>query len=247
MNEVDFLEEVSHTYVSPDDPQYEKMDELSVATFKPFLKKDYNGLMLGYFNGRDTDKLYPLLKRLDVVEGCKEFIGRGLAKGYPNVYFFNSLFEDFELPEDTKPYDCVFALYVMEHVLDVDKFLDMISRVISKDGLLFIVVPNSRSLSRQLAKHMELIDDLKTLTENDLNHGHRRVYDRVELNRDLERNGFEVISQGGIMLKILADFQMSKMIELGILGDAQLEGLYKLGLEYPDLCGSLFSICKQKD
>ena len=45
------------------------------------------------------------------------------------------------------------------------------------------------------------------------------------------------------MLKILADFQMDKLIHQQILGDPQLKGLFKLGLEYPDLCGSLFSVC----
>lgn len=46
------------------------------------------------------------------------------------------------------------------------------------------------------------------------------------------------------MLKILADFQMDKLIETEILKE-QIDGLYKLGLEYPDLCGSLFSICRK--
>ena len=53
-------------------------------------------------------------------------------------------------------------------------------------------------------------------------------------------------SQGGIMLKILADFQMDQLIDGGMLKDAQLDGLYSLGLEYPDLCGSLFSVCRTR-
>lgn len=48
---------------------------------------------------------------------------------------------------------------------------------------------------------------------------------------------------GGLMLKPFADFQMNAMFAGGILGATQLEGLYQLGLEYPDLAGSLFSIC----
>ena len=58
--------------------------------------------------------------------------------------------------------------------------------------------------------------------------------------------GFTNVAQGGIMLKILADFQMDKLINEGILKQAQLDGLLKLGFEYPDLSGSLFSICKKK-
>jgi hypothetical protein len=56
--------------------------------------------------------------------------------------------------------------------------------------------------------------------------------------------GPQQVSQGGLLLKLLADFQMDKMIETGIIADPQIEGLHKMGLEYPDFAGSLFSVCK---
>jgi hypothetical protein len=134
----------------------------------------------------------------------------------------------------------------MEHVLEPSLVLKMVRQVLKPDGLLFMVVPNARALSRQLAIHMGLIPDLKALTENDLVNGHRRVYDRVYFNREIEQTGFESIAEGGLMLKILADFQLDKLIDDGMIQQAQIDGLYKLGLEYPDLCGSLFSICRPK-
>jgi hypothetical protein len=124
--------------------------------------------------------------------------------------------------------------------------MKMAKSVLKSDGLLMIVVPNARALSRQLALHMGLISDLKALTENDRNHGHRRVYDRVSLDRDIKSAGFENLCQGGIMLKILADFQMDELISMQVLQDEHIDGLYGLGLEYPDLCGSLFSVCRPK-
>jgi Methyltransferase domain len=134
----------------------------------------------------------------------------------------------------------------MEHVLEPSLVLKMVRQVLKPDGLLFMVVPNARALSRQLAIHMGLIPDLKALTENDLVNGHRRVYDRVYFNREIEQTGFESIAEGGLMLKILADFQLDKLIDDGMIQQAQIDGLYKLGLEYPDLCGSLFPICRPK-
>jgi hypothetical protein len=122
----------------------------------------------------------------------------------------------------------------------------MARSVIKPDGLLMIVVPNARALSRQLALHMGLLKDLKELTPNDHNHGHRRVYDRVTLNHDIATAGFDVVAQGGIMLKILADFQMDRLIDNGMLQQQQIDGLYALGLEYPDLTGSLFAVCRAK-
>jgi SAM-dependent methyltransferase len=150
------------------------------------------------------------------------------------------LFEDYN---PGKQFDYVFATYVLEHVNDAVDFLKIASRMLNERGLLFIVVPNARALSRQLARHMGLLESVYTLTPNDINHGHRRVYDRFLLNCDIESAGLKQVAQGGLLLKLLADFQMDQLINTHILEEPQIEGLYKMGLEYPDLAGSLFAVC----
>lgn len=242
--EKEFLDKAVATYRTENSSQNCAMQELIIKTFKPYIKKETVGLQLGVCDNHQIDKLTECLNQLDVIEGSKIFIEKAQGWGYSNTSFIYSLFEEYD-PENVK-YDYVFATYVLEHVLDVQAVLEMVKRVLKPDGMLFVVVPNARALSRQLALHMGLIHDLKGLTENDLNHGHRRVYDRVALNNILETNGFNTISQGGIMLKFLADFQMEELIEQGILKNEHILGLYKLGLEYPDLCGSLFSVCTRK-
>jgi hypothetical protein len=62
----------------------------------------------------------------------------------------------------------------------------------------------------------------------------------------LESAGFEIIAQGGIFFKFLADFQMDKMIDSGILGEAQCEGLFRLGHEYPDMCADIYAIARPR-
>jgi len=111
-------------------------------------------------------------------------------------------------------------------------------------GYLFVTVPNARALSRQLARHMGIIDSLYNLTPNDFRGGHRRVYDGVLLTRDLEASGFEIIAQGGILFKPFADFQMDRLIDIGIIGREQCEGLFKLGHEYPDMCADIYAIVR---
>ena len=63
------------------------------------------------------------------------------------------------------------------------------------------------------------------------------------LQQDILAAGLHTVAQGGVMLKILADFQLDKLIELDILGQKQIDGLYSLGHQYPELCGSLYAIC----
>lgn len=240
--ERNFLKNTHLTYKIAGSPQNRVMRELVVRTFDAFIDRTGIGLQLGCADGCETEMLAKRLKKLDVVDGNIKFLEDAKQRNLLNVDFIYSLFEEYKVTN--KKYDFVFATYVLEHVLNVEVVLKMVKSVLKPNGLLFVVVPNARSLSRQLALNMGLINNLQTLTQNDLDHGHRRVYNRFSLNKDIEQCGFTTISQGGIMLKILADFQMDKLIELGILQNSQIEGLYRLGLEYPDLCGSLFSICK---
>lgn len=238
--EREHLNKLYSKYTLNDDPQTKAMREFAFQIIKPYLEAGKCGLELGCSDGYFTGMLASRLKTLDVVDGSINFIEAARARNLANVRYHHALFEEFT---PSAQYDFVFASYILEHVLDPLSVLGMVRKVLKPGGLLYIVVPNARALSRQLALHMGLYADLKTLTENDLRFGHRRVYDRVHLNRDTEAAGFRTVAQGGIMLKILADFQMDKLINLGILGESQLNGLLKLGFEYPDFSGSLFSVC----
>lgn len=235
-----FLESLILTYGTSENPQDRLMRSLAIRTFKPFITSHGNGLEFGCCDGYMTSLLVPLCSDLTVVDGSQTFINMAKKRVPAEVKFEHALFEEFN-PD--KRFDYIFATYVLEHVSDAIGFLKHARSLLSDHGLLFIVVPNARAMSRQIARHMGLIDDLFALTQNDMNHGHRRVYDRISLNRDIGDAGLRQVSQGGLLLKLLADFQMDKMIEAGIIADPQIEGLYKMGLEYPDFAGSLFSIC----
>ncbi len=244
-DERSFIEAVGKTYTKGS-IQDRVIRSLIVRTFAPYLNKDMVCLQLGYGEGVDTAELSPLVKHIDVVEGNKDFISEGESRGYINVSFINTMFEELCIGITKKRYDAVFAIYVLEHVQEPQLVLERVKQVLTFDGYLFVVVPNAYALSRQLARCMGLLNELTDLTPHDLDHGHRRVYDVVRLSRELDSAGFKIIHQGGIFLKILADFQLDRLYQLGILGQPQIEGLYKLGFEYPHLCGSIFAIARQE-
>ena len=242
-DERSMLERVVGTYATSESPQDSWIRTLAYRIAEPFIPEGASVLEYGCCEGFMTSLIAKRVANLTVVDGSQTFIDKAKKSVPSSVNFVHALFEEFE-PDCT--YDMIFATYVLEHVADAIEFLSSARKLLSPRGHMFIVVPNARALSRQMARHMGLIEDLYGLTANDINHGHRRVYDQHSFSKDISAAGLSEVSRGGLMLKPFADFQMNKIMSLEIIGKAQVEGMYRLGLEYPDLAGSLFSVCQSE-
>ncbi|MFZ9033611.1 MAG: class I SAM-dependent methyltransferase [Anaerohalosphaeraceae bacterium] len=247
-----YLKRVSSTYTMAGSEYSRIKREFAIRSYRPFIQSDAYGapkgsiLQLGCADGLETQLLLGLGASIDVIDGSDIFITECKKNYHEKVRYIHTLFEEYTLSDSQKKYDYVFASWVLEHVFDVQTILTMIKRVLNPFGMVFVTVPNAKAASRQLALHMNLIPHLKDLTENDKNHGHRRVYDRFSINTDLENGGFEIVAQGGIIFKLLADFQLDQLLTDGFLTREHMEGLYQLGLEYPDFCDSLYTVCRIK-
>jgi len=55
------------------------------------------------------------------------------------------------------------------------------------------------------------------------------------------------VHRSGIFFKALANFQWDQVIPAGIVDEAYLDGCYRLGQRYPDLCSSIFLVCERGD
>jgi 2-polyprenyl-3-methyl-5-hydroxy-6-metoxy-1,4-benzoquinol methylase len=234
------LEKAAGTY-RRNSKQDNIMRRLCARALDPWLRADGIGLEIGCSDGLMSEMLARRLQRLDVVEATETFLTDLRQRKLANVTIHHAMIEEFETDQR---YSFVFATWVLTHFVDPKAVWERVKRWLAPDALLFVVVPNVRVLSRQLALHMGLIDDLFELTENDRNHGHVRSYDRQELNRELAAGGFETVAQGGLMLKPLADFQMDQLYDTGVLEEAHVEGLYRLGCLYPDFASAIYSICR---
>lgn len=237
------LENVATTY-RHNSKQDNIIRELCVREFSPWLKPGSSGLEIGCSDGYMTEMLSGRLRKLHVVEATRHFIDIARARNLKNVVFTQSLFEQCAFEEK---YDYVFLTWILTHLSDVQLVLRRAQSLLLPGGILFVTVPNARVLSRQLALHMGLIGDLFSMSNNDLSHGHLRAYDRQKLDAEISASGMLTISRGGLMLKPLADFQMDDLYKSDILGPSHVEGLYKLGHQYPDLASAIYSICKVQE
>lgn len=240
-DEKEFLEKVSYTYKSENSPISAWSIDSYFKIYNQYIEcgKEKRGLELGCSNGYSTKCLSKVIGELDVVDGSQNMIKKASENlQQTNVNFIYALFEEFT----GGGYDYVFCSYVLEHVIEPNKILDMCFRVLKNNGKMFITVPNAMALSRQMAKEMGLIDNLYTLTENDKAHGHRRVFDLEMLKNLIMDSGFTILDIGGTFLKPYSDFQLNQMIDQHIIGKEQLRGMQKLAKQYPELSGSIYAI-----
>lgn len=240
------LDRFSTTYENRNTEFLNIMKKMNIDVMLPYIEpmRDGSVLELGCGEGDSTKLIAPLFKKVVVREGSKKFINKAKEnlKKYKNIEFSEGLFETFTA---SKGFDVIIANYIFEHVEDVAQIMNICYDSLNEKGILFITVPNAKALSRQLALKMGLIDDLYGLTENDLRHGHKRVFDMQVLMDYVGKTSFKVKAKGGLFLKEFADFQLKKMLEIGLINENHFTGMRKLAEDYPDIAGSIW-ICLEK-
>ena len=216
-----------------------------IKTFKPFFAGLDNALEMGCYHGEFTKKILPYFKSITVLEGSSDLIKIASDNiNNNNVKFINSMFEDWE---SEHKYDAIFLVHTLEHLDDPIFILNKISNSLSKNGKLFLVVPNANAASRQIAVSMDLIPFNAAVTEGEFSHGHRVTYSFDTLENDVKSSGLEIITKTGIFFKPFANFQFEKMIENNVIDESFLDGCYNLGFKYPDLTASIFLLCGKKN
>jgi len=220
------------------------MHPYMVRSFEPFFR-DGSLLELGSFRGDLTARLLPYFDDVTCVEASDVAIEEARNKLGDKVKFVNSLFEKATLP---KRYENIVLTHVLEHLDDPVLVLKRINEEwLAENGKFFLVCPNGNAPSRQIAVKMGLITHNTAVTSAEVEHGHRCTYTLDTLERDAVAAGLKVIHRSGIFFKALANFQWDRLLQTDIISEEYLEGCYKLGQQYPDLCSSIFLMCEGGD
>ena len=218
------------------------MHPYMIRSFKPFFGNG-NLLELGSFKGEFTKRLVPFFNDITCVEASNEAVIVAKENLGSSVKIHNELFENVVLP--TK-YDNIILTHVLEHISDPVALLKKIKdEWLSDKGRLFVVCPNANAPSRQIAVKMGLISHNSAITSGEKEHGHYITYTFDTLERDLKKSKLNITNRSGIFFKPLANFQWDKILQTDIISKEYLDGCYELGQVYPDLCSSLFFVCKK--
>lgn len=237
---VELKDTADHQYAYSFD--FDVMHPYMIRSFEPFFRSG-NMLELGSFRGDFTRRFRNHFDDITCVEASCEAIAEARCKLDERVEFVHSTFETVSLP---KRYNNIVLTHVLEHLDDPVGVLRRINEEwLAEDGRFFLVCPNANAPSRQIAVKMGLIPHNSSVTRAEAEHGHRCTYTLDTLERDAVAAGLKVIHRSGIFFKAFANFQWDRILKTDIINKEYLEGCYKLGQIYPDLCASIFLLCER--
>jgi 2-polyprenyl-3-methyl-5-hydroxy-6-metoxy-1,4-benzoquinol methylase len=215
--------------------------EYMMQSFSPFLVPG-KALEMGCYMGEFTKLILKHFSDVTVIEGSDELIEHSKRQVGSGVNFIHSTFESVELKAK---YDSIFLMHTLEHLDDPVLVLKRTNQWLSENGRFFLVVPNANAPSRQIAVKMGLVPYNSAVIESERLHGHRKTYSLDTLEHEALAGGLKVLHRGGIFFKPLAGSQFDDALKANVISREYLDGCYKLGMIYPDLCASIFLVCEK--
>lgn len=193
-------------------------------------------LEMGPAEGVMTRALARVFPDLTLVEGAEGFC-ESLRNRFPRAVVVRSLFEDFA---PAAVFDTIVLGHVLEHVENPVEILRRAGSWLAPGGVICCAVPNARSLHRQAAVILGMLESEHSLNPTDLHHGHRRVYDPERFRADFVAAGLRLRFFGGYWLKPLSNAQMD-----GTWPEETIRAFMQLGERYPDVAAEIYVIASK--
>jgi len=201
-----------------------------VAALKP--RKQVKALSLGIGRQMVSKAIFENvdLAEYHIVEGAQDIIERYKAESNPPpfVHVHHAWFEKIDFDQK---FDAIEMGFVLEHVDDPALILRRYREFLAPGGVLFVAVPNARSLHRLLGQAAGLMPDVYTLSPSDLALGHKRYFDTASITAMVRDSGYRVDQVHGLMLKPLTTGQIQSL-KLGRNFD---EALIEVGYALPEI------------
>lgn len=193
-------------------------------------------LELGSSEGSGTTYLLQHFEEVVAVEGSGSAAAALRARhSTSRLEVVHALFEDVDLGD--RRFDTIVLAHILEHVNDPLAVLRRAKSLVAREGVLIIDVPNADSLHRQVGVQMGLLQERTDLNAADLSIGHQRVYTPASFKAEAVQAGLTIRECGGMFIKVLSNAQTEAVFD-----DEQLEALFAVGRDNPDIAAEIFII-----
>lgn len=233
MSERARIDELSGWYLKDQLDFDRRMIDYRYRSIKPYLRGPH-GLELGPAEGLMTRMLIDDFSSLTVVDGAGELLAR--IPNLPHLTKIHALFEEFEAATH---FNTIVMDHILEHVAEPVTLLNRARKWLAPGGRLVLGVPNGNSFHRLAGVKMGLLREACELNERDHTVGHRRVYTKEALFRDVQSAGLRPAAWGGVFFKPLSNQQIQDTWT-----QTMMDGFYELGKDFPDHCNELYAVCE---
>lgn len=181
-----------------------------------------------------TSLLDSHLNNYCIVEGSSDIIEKFKKEhGTKKIDLVHSYFEDFMA---SQKYDAVEMGFVLEHVDDPKQIINRFKNFLNPNGVIFISVPNAKSLHRLIGNKAGLLNNIYELSDFDLQLGHKRYFDCDKLIDLISSCDLKVITKKGLMLKPIT----GKQIETLNWDSSIINALMDIGEDYPEISNCIY-------
>ena len=192
-------------------------------------------LELGIGHGYSTQIFNRHFSRHVILDGSPKIIVafRGRNPGL-SAEIIETYFENFNTQEK---FDVICMGFVLEHVDDPALILRRYLEFLKPGGKLFVTVPNAESMHRRVGHAAGLLGDMFALGDGDRELGHKNLFSVASLTQMGEHCGYAVTGMEGLFFKPFTTGQIRKLA----LSPPILEGMMKVGIDYPELCCAIMA------
>jgi trans-aconitate methyltransferase len=190
-------------------------------------------LELGVGHGYTCNLFADYFASYHVIDGSPAIISR-FREHYPasSAVLHEGYFEDFE-PDQS--FDLIVMGFILEHVQDPSAILERYRQFLIPGGRIAVAVPNAQCLHRRIGHAAGLLPDMLTLGDADQALGHLRTYTLDTISTEIKSAGYHLTRLEGIFLKPLMTSQLTALD----LSDEIIEGMCRVGVDYPELSAGL--------
>ena len=167
------------------------------------------------------------------------------AFGSRNVVVLNQTLEKFGESVEDNQFNVIIMSSNLHEVNDDKKALKIAYRILEKDGLIFIVVPNNKSIHRLIGVDMELLMSQESLTKTEIIMQQKRNYSPHSLSQKLVKTGFMIDQVFTSFVKPLTHLQMQTGLENTQITEDMLEQLYNLSEIFNPYASEIFIVGKK--